>query len=132
MPRLLLILPAMLLLQWPAGGHTATQLEDQSAIASRLPEPAVGDNAPVAAYLQSAAQALAAGRIGEAQEAMERAESRTLIRSVRPSQASTPDHQPLVQQIAAARAALAAGDRALSLRLIQAAMHDPSAGGQPK
>ncbi len=105
------------------------QVVPDPAIAPKLPSPAlVGENATPLALLQVAAQALAAGRMGEAQEAMERAETRALDRSVRPSQARVPDQRPLVQQIAQARAALAGGDRGEALRLVQQAMHEPEFG----
>ena len=106
--------------------------DDRPALASRLPTPAVGEDAASLAYLQAAAQALAAGRTDEAQEAMERAESRALDRSVAPSKARLPDRQPLVQQIAAARAALARGDRADALARVQSAMRDPETGSLAK
>ena len=107
------------------------QAAPDAAIAPRLPTPsAVGENATPLALLQAAAQALAAGRTGEAQEAMERAETRALDRSVRPSQARVPDQRPLVRQIAQARAALAGGDRGEALRLLQQAMREPEFGSK--
>ncbi len=51
-------------------------------IASALPAPAVGEDAPPADLLRAAESALAAGRAGEAQEAMEMAQTRLLDRSV--------------------------------------------------
>jgi hypothetical protein len=92
-----------------------------------LPVPPIDDEAPPSAFLDAAQKAIAANRTGEAQEALERAESRALSRSVRPSRAGEPSRQPLVQQIAKARAALGTGDRLGSLRIIQAAMADPEA-----
>lgn len=86
-----------------------------------LPSPAVGADARPSEFLTAAAHAIAAGRVGEAQEAMERAESRALDRSVRPSKAGEPSRQALVAQIAQARQALAAGDRMAALRLVEAA-----------
>ncbi len=102
-------------------GDTRTQWAPQ------LPAPAVDDNAPPAAFIDAAVRALAAGRTGEAQEAMERAESRALDRSVRPSKAGEPSQQALIQQIAAARQALSAGDRLGAVRLLEQAAKTPQA-----
>jgi hypothetical protein len=102
--------------------------DGQSVIAPRLPEPPLDENAPPAAFLRAARQALAGGRSGEAQEALERAESRALIRSVRPDRADQASRQPLVRQIAQARQAVAGGDVARALQLIDAAMRNPELG----
>jgi hypothetical protein len=93
----------------------------------QLPTPFVDDNAAPAAFMKAAEAAIAAGRLGEAQEAIERAESRALDRSVRPSKAGQPSQQKLVRQLADARRALGTGDRAGALRLLQAAMANPDA-----
>lgn len=96
----------------------------------RLPVPQVDENAPASVFLDAARRALAAGRGGEAQEALERAESRALDRSVRPSRAGQPSQQPVVADIAAAREALAAGDRMRVLELIDAAIAAEAAAQQ--
>ncbi len=88
----------------------------------RLPTPDVDENAPVSVFLDAARRALAAGRAGEAQEALERAESRALSRSVRPSRAGQPSRQPVVERISAARQALGTGDRLHVLQLIDEAL----------
>ena len=90
-----------------------------------LPAPPVGPDAPLSAYVQAARSAVAAGRLGEAQEAIERAESRALTRSVRPSMASDPSHQPLVQQLAEARQMVAAHDSAGAARKLDEALANP-------
>jgi hypothetical protein len=92
-----------------------------------LPAPAVDPGAPPAAFIQAALQALAAGRTGEAQEAIERAESRALDRSIRPSTVNQPSQQPLVQQLSQARQALGAGDRQAAATFLQAAARNPEA-----
>src|SRR5690348_11620523 len=56
--------------------------QDGSSIAGRLPPPPLEENASVRDFLVAARGALAAGRTGEAQEALERAETRALDRSV--------------------------------------------------
>ena len=83
----------------------------RSIIAPRLPDPAAANNSPQA-YLAAAQRALASGRTGAAQEALERAETRVLARSTDPSVASMPDDSALVANIGAARRALGARDMA--------------------
>lgn len=94
-----------------------------------LPPPPVDDDAPPAAFLDAARRAIAANRTGEAQEALERAESRALDRAVKPSAAGTPSGQPLVKQIAHARQLLSAGDRAGAVKVIEKAMNTAEAKG---
>jgi hypothetical protein len=101
--------------------------DTRGTIAPRLPAPSISEDAPPHDFLIAARQALAANRTGEAQEALERAESRTLNRSVRPSMANDPSHQPLVAQIGQARDALASGDRARTIQLIDTALANPEA-----
>jgi hypothetical protein len=93
----------------------------------QLPAPAIGDDAPPAAFVKAAQGAIAANRLGEAQEAIERAESRALDRSVRPSKAGQPSRQVLVQQLAAARQALASGDKAGAMNQLSQALANPDA-----
>ena len=63
------------------------------------------------AFLLSAKSAVEAGQWADAQEALERAESRVLTRSVRPSRAGDPSAQQIVRKLQAARQAVAAHDR---------------------
>ncbi len=105
------------LLVAPAAAQTAPEALPRV----QLPEPEVDENASPAAFLNAARGAIAAGRVGEAMEALERAESRALIRSVRPSRAGEASRQPLVQIIAEARAKLADGDRMGALEAIERA-----------
>jgi hypothetical protein len=100
----------------------ATAGDTSSVIAPRLPTPSVGDDAGPRAFLQAAERALILGRTGEAQEALERAESRLLDRDVAPSRAGEPSAQPLVTTVGNARQALAAGDRDGAMRLITDAL----------
>ena len=99
--------------------------DTKTPYAARLPSPDVGDNAAPRAFLEAARSSLAAGRTGEAQEAMERAETRLLIRSVRPSQANMPSQEPVVQQITEARQALGMGDRSGAMAKLDAALNNP-------
>jgi hypothetical protein len=105
----------------PAAAQTLAPADAPSLPGVRLPTPEVDENAPPSAFLNAARLAIAAGRDGEALEALERAESRALDRSVRPSRAGVPSPQPLVARIAQARAALAGGDRMQTLQLIDQA-----------
>lgn len=75
-----------------------------------------------AAQLRGAATALRAGRAGQANEFLERAESRLLTRSTLPAQAGDPVNSGPVGHIAAARAALFANDRPRAQREIEAAL----------
>ena len=96
----------------------ATAGDTRSLIAPRLPTPEAGDDSSPRAFLESAQRALVLGRTGEAQEALERAESRLLDRSVPPSRAGVPSAQPMVADVGEARRALAGGDRARSQQII--------------
>jgi len=93
----------------------------------QLPTPFVDPNASPATFMKAALAAIAAGHLGEAQEAIERAESRALDRSVRPSKAGQPSQQTLVHLLADARHALSAGDKGGALRILQAALANPEA-----
>jgi hypothetical protein len=87
-----------------------------------LPSATLEEDAPAEAFLQAARQSLAAGRLAEAMEALERAESRALTRDVRPSRADQPSDQKLVVAIGKARATLETGDRLATLADIDAAL----------
>ena len=106
-------------------GTTASNInptDTRSEIAPNLPSPAIGDNASAPDYLAAAQNALAAGRTGEAQQALEMAQTRLLDRSVPLFQTNTPSGNPAVAQISQALQALAAGDRQNCMQLIQAAI----------
>ena len=87
-----------------------------------LPTPDVGENASAADLLRAARSALIAGRTGEAQQALEMAQTRLLDRSVPLFQTDKPSDNPAVQQISQARQALLAGDRPTCMRLLEAAI----------
>lgn len=107
-----------------------TPSDTQDIIAPRLPEPPVSDNAPPRDFLMVARQALAENQTGVAQEALERAESRALTRSVLPWTAGMPSDQPLVQIISNALRALAARDTGTAVTLIDQAAANPEAIAQ--
>ena len=94
----------------------------RSVIAPRLPAPSAGANASPQQLLGVAQNALRRGKTGEAQEALERAETRALDRSTAQGNESTPAQGPLVQAIGQARRSLANHDVAQTQRDIQAAM----------
>ncbi len=107
----------------PRSNHASniTASDTRSEIAPRLPDPATASNTPEA-YLAAAQNALASGKTGAAQEALERAETRLLSRSTDPSAAASPADMPMVQQIGQARQALATRDIAGARSAIRAAM----------
>ncbi len=114
----------------PVALMLALLLAAPAAAQIRLPDPPVADEAPPSAFIAAARTAIAAGRNGEAMEAIERAESRVLIRSVRPSRASAPSEQALVRLLADARGALARGDRAAALDRLSDVMANPALDAQ--
>ncbi len=113
--------------QGGVGSPTSTQASNtgaantRSEIAPRLPDPNAASSTPEA-YLAAARSALAAGKTGMAQEALERAETRILSRSTDPSMAASPADMPMVRQIGAARQALANRDTRGAQAAIGAAM----------
>jgi hypothetical protein len=106
-------------------GTTASNINaanTRSPIAPNLPTPPLAPNSPPADYLRAAQGSLAAGRTGEAQQALEMAETRLLDRSVPLFQTNNPTDSPSVRQISQALQALANGDRAQCMQLIQSAI----------
>ncbi len=89
-----------------------------SLIAPNLPSPEVPPGSPPRAFVEAAQRALVLGRTGEAQQALEQAETRMLDRSVAPSRANQPDQQAGIQAVTSALQALAAGDRARTQQII--------------
>jgi len=96
--------------------------ENGPPYAARLPEPSVGENAGVSEYLIDARGALAAGRSGEAQEALERAQTRALDRSVPLFQTGERIRDPLVERIHSVLMALGSGDRMQAMELLEQAI----------
>ena len=98
------------------------QSNTRSMIAPNLPSPSIGANANAVDYLRAAQSALQAGRTGEAQQSLEMAQTRLLDRSVPMGQTNNPSDNPAVTQVSQALKALAAGDRAQTMQLIQSAI----------
>jgi hypothetical protein len=99
-----------------------TPQTSRSPIAPTLPVPPVGPDAGPSQYLQAARQALVAGHTGEAQEALERAETRMLDRSVERPLANLPAGGPHIEDINSALAALAAGNVPATIQAIDTAL----------
>lgn len=93
----------------------------RSEIAPNLPSPNLGPNASPADYLRAARTALATGKTGEAQQALEMAQTRALDRSVPQGQTNSPSQSPLVTSIGEALRALGAGNRGSAMQAIDAA-----------
>ena len=108
----------------PASDQASNTGADQpaSTVAPSLPEPDVGQNAPAQDYLHAARAALATGRTGEAQQALEMAQTRLLDRSTPLFQTNTPSVNPAVGKIAAAIKAMGTGDRFAAMALIDEAL----------
>lgn len=105
--------------------HNASNIgggDTRSTIAPTLPDPSVGEDATPRQLLAAARAALAAGRTGEAQEAMERAQTRLLDRATPLFQTDRPSTNPAVLEITAALRALGNRDRAGAMRGIEAAL----------
>ena len=96
--------------------------DTRGELAPALPMPPVHGNSPEA-YLAAADRALAHHQGGEAQEALERAETRMLDRSVPAGQGNMPQQDPRLTQIHDARMALANHDWNAARQNIQQAMN---------
>lgn len=101
-----------------------------SDLAPNLPAPAAGDD--IQTLLLAARAALAANRTGEAQEALERAETRALDRSIDYGTERVPAHGALVTATGQARAALAGGNTAHAIAIIAAALPAAAAADMPR
>ncbi len=95
-------------------------LNGSPELANQLPAPPAGV-ITVNGLLAAANAALQAGRTGEAQEALEQAETRALDRSVPQNSGENPISDPLVNDISQARQALGMKDTPAALRSIAAA-----------
>jgi hypothetical protein len=94
----------------------------RSDIAPALPMPPVRGNSPED-YLAAADRALSHRQSGEAQEALERAETRLLDRSVPAGQGNMPMQDPRLTQIRDARMAIANRDWSAARSNIEQAMN---------
>ena len=99
-----------------------TGSDTSSPIAPALPSPDLEPGSSPEAFLHAARAALATGRTGEAQQALEMAETRLLDRSTPLFQTNDPSRNPWIKQIGDARRALGNGDRAESMKLLDEAI----------
>lgn len=118
-----LLIVIMLMAALPAASRA------QSMIAQPQPSPDLSENASASDYLRAARSALLTGKMGEAAEALEMAQTRLLDRSVPLGQTGIPSDNPAVAKIAKAREALANQDRETCLGAINAALE--AAASQP-
>jgi hypothetical protein len=95
-----------------------------SDLAPNLPAPVGADT--VRDLLLAARQDLLANQTGAAQEALERAETRALDRSIPVGTEHIPAQDPLVAAVTQARGALAVGDTRGAARIVEGALR-----GQP-
>jgi len=93
-----------------------------SAIATGLTSPTLPTDAPPTAFLEAARTALQGGRVREAQEMLERAETRLVDRPIGPAQVNPPDSTLAVLDIGVARRALTMHDRSGAIRAIDDAL----------
>ena len=109
---------------YPAGDRASNidRGDTRSDIAPRLPAPDANGNSPDA-FLRAADRALSRHQTGAAQEALERAETRMLDRSVPQGEGNTPDQDPRIQQVTVALRALASRDYGAARQSIQQAMN---------
>jgi len=84
--------------------------DSASVIAPHFEGPAIGQNAAPAAYLRLAEADLDRHNTGEAQQALEMAETRLLDKVTPASAADVPDQNPVVGDISNALQALGRGD----------------------
>lgn len=96
--------------------------DSTNVIAPRLPVPPISEASSPRDFLVAARQALAGNRTGEAQESLERAESRMLDGNILATQMGTPSQQMAIRHIADARDALAHGNKGAAIQAIDVAL----------
>jgi hypothetical protein len=101
---------------------------DRPSVAPSLPAPPVTGRKP-SDFLRAAQGALATGRTGEAQQALEMAQTRMLDRSVPLGQTNVPSDNPTVTQISQALRDLGTGNRAATMKSIETALASAVAQG---
>jgi hypothetical protein len=118
----------------PASGRAGhIQGAERSTIAPRLPTPPGGENASAETYLRDAQTALRRHRTGQAQEALERAETAFLNSPANPSAPGQPPAtSPAQQTTEQARQALGNRNTSEAERLVDQALSQvASNGGRP-
>jgi hypothetical protein len=102
---------------------------NQGVVLSPLPSPDLPPGSTPSDYLRAAQAALATGQYGEAEDALEKAQTRILDRSVPLFQTNSVSDNPATVAIAQARQALQAHDRAGCMQSIQTALAATAAQG---
>lgn len=97
--------------------------DTHSELAPNLPVPDAPDT--LRGLLLAARAELVSNHTGAAQEALERAETRALDRSIPAGTERVPDERRVVSTIAEARQALAVGNIAGAIALVDRALHAP-------
>ena len=105
--------------------------DTRSTIAPRLPTPSAGEDGNPHIFLVSARHALLVGQTGEAQEALERAETRLLDRSTPAFRTNEPSRSPLIEQIRTILAAVSVNDRGRAVQLLDAVIAETGGQGRP-
>jgi hypothetical protein len=105
-----------------AAAAAAAQQDATAILAPNLPSPTIGENASPRDYLLAARAVLVRGRTGEAQQALEMAETRALDRSVPLFKTDMRIGDPLIGDIEQALKALGEGDRSRAVQIIEAAL----------
>jgi hypothetical protein len=107
-----------------------TNFDSRDGVPQRsLPSPDLPDSSKPSDYLRAAQGALASNHPREAEEALERAQTRMLDRSVPLGETGNPSDNPTSVLIAQARQALTARDRANCMNLLQQALTSATAQG---
>ena len=101
-----------------SGNVTASDI--RSTVAPALTTPPM--HADPREFLHAARDALAVGRTGEAQVALEQAETRLLTREVSPDRTAGPGDDPIASRIREALEALGHGDRARAMHAVNTAL----------
>ena len=125
----LLVLAVTLLTTVSAAALAQPGASSGRVVLSPLLAPGLAEDAKPSDMLRAAQGALATGHPGQAQEALEMAQTRMLDRSVALGTTNSPSDNPTVGQVSQALAALAAHDRAGCMQLIQAALETTEAQG---
>jgi hypothetical protein len=107
------------------GASNISESDTHGEVAPKLPSPDVGANGSAKDYLKAAAKALRGHRTGEAQQALEMAETRALESGGVTSNPDSPVSNPMVSKIDDALKALGKKD----MQGARSAIHDAMGGG---
>jgi hypothetical protein len=114
-----------------APGGNGPRFNTHSVVATDLTSPTLLIDGTPGGFLEAARTALQRGRTAEAQEALERAETRLLDRPAGLARDDVPDHTRTVLDIDVARRALAMRDRPGAIRAIDGALAASALASRP-